>query len=59
MNNDAVVRAANNMKKRYRYNYSIFDLAYNFLVPSKIFCRCRNKFNNIHTRYKLFEKGKK
>ena len=45
------------MKRRYRYNYSIFDLAYNYLMSIKIFFCWKKCLKNLHTRYLLFKKG--
>ena len=59
LNDESVAKAASNMRKRYRYNYSMFDIIYNLVIPFKVICCCKNKLNNIHTRYKLFKKGQK
>ena len=57
LNSKIVRKAADNMRKRYRYSYSIFDLAYNFLVPVKVFCCCKRSLRNLHSRYLLYKKA--
>ena len=57
LNSEIVRKAADNMRKRYRYSYSIFDLAYNFLVPVKVFCCCKRSLRNLHSRYLLYKKA--
>ena len=46
-----------NMKKRYRYSYSILDIAYNYLMPAKVFFCWKKSLRNLHTRYLLFKRG--
>ena len=57
MDKELIHKASDNMKRRYRYSYSILDLAYSYLIPIKIFCCCKKTLRNIHTRYLLFKKG--
>lgn len=45
------------MKRRFRYSYSVLDLAYNFLVPVKLFCCCKRSLRNLHSRYLLFKRA--
>ena len=58
MNPELVHRAADSMRMRFRYNYSVYDLSYNLLFPFKCFGKyCRKSIYNIHSRYTLFQKG--
>ena len=54
---EIVKLAKANMAKRFRYNFTVLDILYNFLWPLKWFRIFRKSLSNPHTRYKLFERG--
>ena len=52
-----VLKASKNMKRRFRYSYSIVDILYNYIAITKVFYCWRKKLRNIHDRHLLFKKG--
>ena len=53
-----VEKAVENIKLRYKYNYSIYDFMYNLMFPFKCIGRkWRKNTLNLHTRYLIFKKG--
>ena len=58
LSNLVVQEAADNMRNRYRYSYSVFDVFYNYMWPVNRLCCCfRRSLRNLHSRLVLYNKG--